>query len=59
MLAHSSERVNSDSEGVKSGDKNGGKVFMLISAKNHKRPILRTEQIGEVKTAEHDPQRRT
>ena len=57
MLAHSSERVISDSEGEASKvetqkKKNGSIVFMLTSANNQKASIPRTEQIGVVKTAE-------
>ena len=54
MLAHCSERMNSDSEGDASKvetqkRKHSGHAYFR---KKRKRSILRTEQNGEVKTVE-------
>ena len=56
VLAHSSERENSDSEGDASKvetQKNGSIVFMAYFRKNQKRSILRAEKYGDLITAEH------
>ena len=55
MLAHSSERANSDSEGEASKvetQKRKHSVRAYLS-KNQKRSILRSEKYGDLKTAEH------
>ena len=57
VLAHSSEREKSDSEGdaskVETQKKTEAQVFILTSAKNQKRSILRAEKYGDLTTAEH------
>ena len=58
VLAHSSERANSESTGDASKKwrhKNGSKVFMLTSAKKKKtkEKILRAEKCGDLTTAKH------
>ena len=55
MLAHSSERVNSDSEGDASKvetQKRKHSVHAYFS-KNQKRSILRSEKYGDLTTTEH------
>ena len=52
VLAHSSERANSDSEGEPKKTKNGSIVLMLTSAKK-KRSILRPEKYGDLTKTEH------
>ena len=61
MLAHYSERANSDSGGDASKVETQKRKHSVHAyfRKNQKRSILRTEKYGDLTTAEHDLQRRT
>ena len=59
MLAHSSERVISDSEGEASKVETQKRKHIVHACfrKNQKRSVLRAEKFGDLTIAEHNPQR--
>ena len=59
MLAHSSERVNSDSGCFESADtQTEAQYSYYLPQKYRKRSIPRTEEVGDMKTAEHKSESR-